>query len=184
MEINMKKIEVIDYIPQIIKEMQKGILLNTKDGDKPNTMTIGWGQIGIEWRKLIFTAYVRHGRYTHDILEKTKEFTVSIPLEERNSDIAKAIAYCGSRTGRDINKLQDCNLTLADGVDVKSPAIKEIPLTLECKVIYQQEQEHDRIPAVLREMFYPQQVDSDEPRANRDYHTVYYGEIVNAYILD
>ena len=179
----MKKIDVIEYLPQIIKEMQQGILLNTKDGDKTNAMTIGWGQIGIEWRKLVFTAYVRHGRYTHEILEKTKEFTISVPTD-RNPEVAKAIAYCGSRTGRDISKLLDCSLTLVDGIEVKSPAIKEIPLTLECKVIYQQEQDPDRIPAVFREMFYPQQVASDEPRANRDYHTVYYGEIVNAYILE
>ena len=180
----MKKIDVTEYLPKIINEMQQGILLNTRDGDKTNTMTIGWGQIGIEWRKLIFTAYIRHGRYTHDILEKTREFTVSIPIEERSSDIAKAIAYCGSRTGRDIDKLKDCNLTLVDGVEVKSPAVKEIPLTLECKVIYQQEQDSDRIPAVFREMFYQQSVSSDDHRANRDYHTVYYGEIVKAYILD
>ena len=76
-----------------------------------------------------------------------------------------------------------CNLTLTEGIEVNSPAIKEIPLTLECKVIYSQEQEIDKIPAELKEQFYPQNVDSTAPMANRDYHTVYYGEIVQAYIL-
>lgn len=75
-------------------------------------------------------------------------------------------------------------MTVENGVSVKSPAIKEIPLTLECKVVYKQEQDKDNIPQEFKDMFYPQDIPSTEPRANRDYHTVYYGEIVNAYILD
>lgn len=75
------------------------------------------------------------------------------------------------------------NLTVVDGISVKSPAIKELPLTIECKVIYQQEQEPDNIPKDLFEKCYPKDVPSDNPMANKDLHTVYYGEIVNAYIL-
>ena len=128
----MQKIDVIEYLPQIMRELKKGILVNTKNGDKTNSMTIAWGQVGIEWRKLFFTTYIRHGRFTHEQIEITKEFTVSVPLE-RTPEISKKIAYIGSRSGRDINKLTDCNLTLIDGIEVNSPAIKEIPLTLECK---------------------------------------------------
>ena len=178
----MQKIDVIEYLPTIIGELKKGILVNTKSGDKINSMTIAWGQVGIEWQKLFFTTYIRHGRFTHEQIESTKEFTVSAPLT-RTPEIAKAIGYIGSRTGRDINKLSDCNLTVVKGVEVDSPAIKELPLTLECKVIYQQEQETDNIPKELIQQFYPQSVDSKAPLANRDFHTVYYGEIVNAYIL-
>ena len=179
----MQKIDVVEYLPKIISEMKKGILVNTKNGDKTNSMTIGWGQVGIEWGKLFFTIYIRHGRFTHEQIEATKEFTVSVPLE-RTPEIVKSIAYCGSRTGRDINKLSDAGLTLFDGIEVKSPAIKEIPLTVECKVIYQQEQIAENIPQDINERCYPQDIPSDNPMANKDYHTVYYGEIVNAYIID
>lgn len=178
----MQNIDIIEYLPTIIKELKSGILLNTKNNDKIDTMTIGWGQIGITWGKTIFSAYIRHGRFTHQQIEATKEFSVSIPTQ-RTPEIAKAIAYCGTRTGKDINKLADCNLTVVNGISVNSPAIKEIPLTLECKVIYQQEQNKDNIPKDVIKMFYPADVSSDNPRANRDFHTVYYGEIVNAYIL-
>ena len=98
----MKKIDVIEYLPQIIKEMQQGILLCTKDGDKTNAMTIGWGQVGIEWRKLVFTAYVRHGRYTHEILEKTK----GLPRQERIKKLCENPA-CGrwsKQTGGKVTK--------------------------------------------------------------------------------
>lgn len=178
----MQKIDVIEYLPTIMTELKKGVLVNTKNGDKVNSMTIAWGQVGIEWAKMFFTIYVRHGRFTHEQIENTKEFTVSVPLE-RTTEITKAIAYIGSRSGRDINKLADCNLTLVDGIEVNSPAIKEIPLTLECKVIYQQEQEIDNIPKEIKDICYPQDVPSSNPMANKDFHTVYYGEIVNAYIV-
>ena len=179
----MQKINVIEYLPTIINELPKGILVNTKYGDKINSMTIGWGQIGIEWGKLFFTTYIRHGRFTHEQIENAHEFTVSVPLE-RTPQISKAISYIGSRSGKDINKLADMELTIINGIDVNSPAIKELPLTIECKVIYKQEQESANIPNEIIKMYYPQDVPSDNPRSNRDFHTVYYGEIVNAYILD
>ena len=179
----MQKIDVIEYLPKIMTELQKGILVNTKNKDKLNTMTIAWGQIGIEWSKLVFTTYVRHTRFTHEQIEATKEFTVSIPIE-RTPDIAKAIGFCGSRNGKNIDKFKECNFTAIKGIDVNSPAIKEVPLTLECKVIYQQEQEHKNIPQDLYERFYKNTPSSDGTITNDDYHTVYYGEIVNAYIAE
>lgn len=180
----MQKIDVIEYLPTIIGELKKGVLLNTKNGDKINSMSIGWGQVGIEWGKLIFTAYIRHGRFTHEQIEATKEFTISIPTNQINRmESAKVIGYCGTRSGRETNKLENYGLTVVNGQSVNSPAIKEIPLTLECKVIYQQEQDPDKIPPEIKDECYPQDVPSDNPRANKDFHTVYYGEIVNAYIL-
>lgn len=178
----MQQIDVREYLPDIIKELSKGILLSTKNGNKTNTMTIGWGQIGIEWGKLFFTAYIRHGRYTHEMIEESKEFTISVPLN-RTPEIAKAIGYCGYKTGRNCDKIQEAGLTKVDGIKVNSPAIKELPLTIECKVIYQQEQDETKIPKEEFEKFYPKEIPSDNPRANRDMHTVYYGEIVNAYII-
>lgn len=182
-ELIMKQIDINEYLPKIMSELKKGILVNTKNGDKTNSMTIGWGQVGIEWGKMFFSIYVRHGRFTHEQIETTKEFTVSVPIE-RTPEVAKAIGYIGSRNGREIDKLSDMNLTLSDGKEVKSPGIKELPLTIECKVIYSQEQNIDNIPQEIKNSCYPQDIPSDNPMANRDYHTVYYGEIVNAYILE
>ncbi len=179
----MQNIDVIEYLPKIMSELKRGILINTKNGDKLNTMAISWGQIGIEWDKFVFTTYVRHTRFTHEQIEATKEFTVSIPME-RTQQYAKTIGICGSRSGRNLDKFKECNLTAIPGVKVQSPAIKEVPLTLECKVIYQQEQEHNNIPKDLYEKFYKNVPSSDGTTSNNDCHTVYYGEIINAYIVD
>jgi len=178
----VQKIDIIEYLPKIMTELKKGILLNTKDKNKNNSMTIAWGQIGIEWGKMFFTTYVRHGRFTHKQIEATKEFTISIPLE-RTPKITEAIAYIGSHTGKEIDKLKDMNLTVIDGIKVNSPAIKELPLTIECKVIYSQEQNIENIPNDIKQKNYPADIPSSNPMANKDYHTVYYGEIVDAYII-
>ena len=63
----MQKIDVIEYLPKIMTELKKGILVNTKNGDKLNTMTIAWGQIGREWEKFVFTIY-SHINLTFNIL--------------------------------------------------------------------------------------------------------------------
>ena len=74
-------------------------------------------------------------------------------------------------------------MTLEEPEQINTPGIKEYPLTLECKVLYSQEQDLARIPEDIREKMYPQDVDGTYPMANRDAHTAYIGQIVAAYII-
>lgn len=176
-----KHVETFDYAGTICKEMKKGILLTTKLNDKVNTMTIGWGKIGIEWGKPIFIAYVRESRYTKTMLEQSGEFTVNIPMGEVDK---KILGYCGTKSGRNTDKITDMGLTLEEGESITVPGIKELPLTLECKVIYKQKQDLAAIPEEILARYYPQNVDGSAPGSNRDYHIAYYGEIVNTYIIE
>lgn len=173
-------INVFDYAGTICKAMSKGILLTTAHEGKVNTMTIGWGMVGVEWGKPIFLALVRESRHTKHMLDGNGEFTVNIPLE--NTDKA-VLGYCGTRSGRDTDKIADMNLTLEAPEAISVPGIREFPLTLECKVIYRQAQELSGIPAAILDRYYPQDVEGAFPGSNRDYHIAFYGEIVNAYII-
>ena len=74
-------VEPFDYAGTLCKALSKGVLLTTKDGDEVNTMTIGWGMMGIEWGKPVFLALVRQSRHTKKLLDATGEFTVNIPLD-------------------------------------------------------------------------------------------------------
>ena len=168
----MKKIvNAFDYAGEVCKAMPQGILLTTAAEGKVNTMTIGRGTIGIEWGKPIFIAFVRDSRYTMQMLEKNGEFTVNVPLGQVDK---KILGYCGTKSGRDTDKIADLGLTLEPGENVSVPGIKELPLTLECKVIYKQKQENEKIPAALFDRYYPA----------GDFHTAFYGEIVGAYIAE
>lgn len=172
-----KTVDAFDYAGHICKAMKKGILLTTKADDKVNTMTIGWGKIGIEWNRPVFIAYVRESRYTKEMLEKNGEFTVNIPMGEIDSQI---LGHCGRTSGRDTDKIHDLNLTLVESNTVSVPGILELPLTLECKVIYTQKQNLSALPQELIDRFYPQ-VDAS---GFRDYHIAYYGEILAASLLE
>ena len=176
-----KTINAFDYAGDIIKAMPRGILMTTKADGKVNTMTIGWGTIGIQWGKPIFLAYVRESRHTRKMLDANGEFTVNVPVGAVDG---KVLGYCGTKSGRDTDKIADMNLTLEEPVSISVPGIKELPLTLECKVIYVQKEDLNSIPEDIIARYYPA---ADQPVYSgeiRDYHIAYYGEIVNAYLIE
>ena len=166
-----KTVNAFDYAGDIAKAMNPGILLTTKSGDEVNTMTIGWGMLGVEWGKPIFIALVRVSRHTRKLLDESGEFTVNVPVGEADR---KILGFCGSKSGRDVNKFSELGLTPVESDVVSVPGIKELPLTLECKVLYRMEQTLDTIPQDIIEKYYP----------NGDFHYAYYGQIVGAYIAE
>lgn len=176
-----KKIDVLEHASVIMKALSKGVLLTTKAGEKVNSMTISWGMLGIEWGKPIFVTVVRESRFTREMLAQNAEFTINAPLDEYDKEIMNV---CGSMSGRDMDKIKELNLTLEEPEQISVPGIKELPLTLECKVIYRQLQELDGLSKEDMERFYPQQMPADDIMANRDRHIAFYGEIVDAYIIE
>ena len=174
-----EKIEVTAYAQQILEALPKGILLNT-NGEKFNSMIIGWGHLGIVWGRPTFHVYVRQGRYTKTQLDQTGEFTISIPLGETDPVIN---SVCGLQSGFNIDKVAEAGLVLEDPRVNHTPGIRQYPLTLECKILYSRDQDMERIPEDIVEKLYPQSVPGRYPLANRDFHTMYVGEIVDAYII-
>ncbi len=172
-------IQITDYANQITRALPKGILLNTC-GDKFNSMVIGWGHLGTLWGKPTFHVYVRQGRYTKPQLDKTGEFTVSVPLDRADPAINR---ICGWQSGYQIDKVKEAGLELEEPEVIGTPGIRQYPLTIECRILYQQDQVLDLIPEDIREKTYPQDVPGTYPMANRDFHTMYIGEIVAAYII-
>ena len=174
-----ERINITDYADLITKALPRGILLNT-NGDKFNSMVIGWGHIGTLWGRPTFVVYVRQGRFTKPQLDKTGEFSVSIPLEDIIPQINRV---CGSRSGYDIDKVKEAGITLEEPEKIKTPGVREYPLTVECRILYTQDQDLSRIPEDIRERMYPQDVPGTNPMANRDFHTMVVGEIVDSYII-
>ena len=171
-----KEVNVWDYAGQIMEHINSGILLTTKADGQVDTMTIGWGTIGVQWGKPIFIVFVRESRYTKQLLDKNGEFTVNVPLGQVDKNI---LQVCGTKSGRDMDKIGALGLTLEEGETVSVPAIKQLPLTLECKVIYKQDQEPSAIFPEYDARYY-----AKGTRNEGDYHTAYYGEITAAYIVE
>lgn len=172
-----KKVDAFDYAGTICKALPKGVLLTTRAGERMNTMTIGWGKIGIEWGKPIFVAYIRQSRHTMELLKASGEFTISVPMDDSCGEILR---FCGRNSGRNVNKFQEKQLTTVESDVVAAPGIAQLPLTLECKVIYSQLQDFGGIPQSVVDRYYPPFGEAQRP----DIHTAFYGEIVNSYLIE
>ncbi|MDU2063993.1 MAG: flavin reductase family protein [Sporomusaceae bacterium] len=152
---------------KVLKQLEKGAFLTTSDGSKVNTMTIAWGNIGFLWGKPVFTILVRQSRYSKELLDQHGEFTVSLPY----GDLKEALALCGSKSGRDLDKITAAKLTAVPGKKVAVPVIGECDRFYECKVLYKQTMDSAALDDAEQDRWYK----------NGDYHTMYYGEIVASY---
>lgn len=162
----MNNVPYNKYLKEVDKYLKRGGLFLTSGHDKVNTMVVGWGGINVYWGKPIFIAPVRKSRHTHSFIEETGEFTISLPI---NTDLSAALAFCGSKSGRDYNKFKECNLTPVPAQKVGAPIIGECSVHYECKVIYKQDLIPENLDSYINEKFYP------------DYHTLYFGEIIACY---
>ncbi len=164
----IKHVPYDHYLREVTHHLTKdGIFLTTK-AEKVNSMIIGWGGLTYYWNKPIFLVPVRISRYTHQALDSTGYFTVSIPLDK---DLKKAITFCGTKSGRDYDKLKECGLTAVPGQSVPVPIIGECNLHYECQVVYKQTMDPRHLDSKINEKSY----------ANLDYHTMFYGEIIACY---
>lgn len=171
-----KEIDIFEHSAEIMNALKGGVLLTTKSGNRVNSMTISWGTLGIQWGKPLFTAFVRQHRFTKEFLDATEEFTINIPVGDYDKTIT---ALCGSTSGRDRDKIAELGLTLEEPTIVSTPGIRELPLTLECKVRYVQDQDLSALDAKDVEAWYP-----EDENGFRDFHTVYSAEIVAAYLIE
>jgi len=135
--------------------------------DKPNVMTIGWGTMGIIWGKPIFTVLVRPSRHTTEFLDKHQEFTVCVPTPE----MKKEVLLCGTKSGRELDKIVECGFTMKPGLDVEVPHIEQCPVHYECKTVHINDVHKTFLDAEIKESYYPAE----------DYHFIYYGEILGVY---
>lgn len=162
----MQHVNYMEVADEALKQIRKGAFLTVQAGDRINVMTIGWASFGFLWGRPTMTIMVRKTRHTFGIIEKSSEFTVSVPL----SDMGAALDFCGSKSGKTIDKFKACRLELFPGEKVKTPRIKTPGLHFECAIVYKSALD----PRHLVESYthlYPE----------KDYHTVYYGEIKYAY---
>ena len=148
---------------------EKGALLVTGTG-KPNVMTIGWAMTSVMWGKSLFVAPVRKSRYSHELLEAHGEFTILVP----SSDMKQTISICGSKSGRDTDKISVCGLKLSPSSTVQVPHIDAPGLTLECRVLYKTDYIEEALSDAVRGQWY-------SGRDAGNLHTLYFGEILAQY---
>ena len=152
----------MDWMKETAEQLKSGAFLMVSG----NPMTIGWGQFGVLWGRDTFTVYVRESRYTHELLEKTNTFTVSVP---KKGTLKPALALCGTKSGRDLNKMQALNAEYFKNRFGAQDGFAGCKYQIECRILLRTKlDEADIEDASLQTRYYP----------NGDSHTMYVGEIL------
>jgi len=166
----MAKMEMpyTQHYDEVLRMMtSRGLLLGSYDAsDKPNVMTIGWGSMGSIWGLPLWMVLVRPSRYTYQCIEHSGAFSVNVPTPQMAHDLA----FCGTRSGRDLDKFAACALTAHKAENVAAPTVAECPIIYECDVVHHNDVVPDALADEIQSGAYPQ----------GDYHRVYFGRIRRA----
>ena len=138
------------------------MLITAGDETHCNTMTASWGGMGVIWGKPSITAYIRQTRYTKEFVDQGEYFTITFFDETYR----KALNLCGTVSGRERDKIKEAGLT---PVNVEgTAAFEEAKLIILCKKQYHQ---------VMRPEGFDVKENDAKWYSDRDYHTMYIGEI-------
>jgi len=99
---------------------------------RPNALGVSW-VTRTSLDPFLLMISVDHSRYSHAGIDFHKEFVVHYPSAEQ----AEAAWFCGTRSGRDIDKITEAGLLLIDSVAVQVPTIEGATVAFECKVVGQ-----------------------------------------------
>jgi len=120
--------------------------------NRSNIITLGWVMPTSHNPPLIAIS-IGNTRYSFKTISETNEFVISFPTEK----MAREVLYCGTRSGKDVDKFKETGLTSLPSKYIKPPLIKECLVNMECKVV-------NKV------------VTGD--------HTIFIGEILTAYISE
>ena len=104
-------------------------MISSGDMEHSNIATIAWTGI-INSEPMIVYVSIRQSRLSHEIITNAKEFVINLP----DVKLVKEADFCGTKSGRDVDKFVVAKLTKGQSLKVASPYIEECPINLECKV--------------------------------------------------
>lgn len=104
-------------------------MVSCGDELKSNITTIAWTGIINSEPPLVYVS-IRPSRYSYSIIKEMGEFVINIPDEK----LVLAADFCGTKSGKEVDKFKEARLTKEKAQIVKAPLIKECPINIECKL--------------------------------------------------
>lgn len=167
----MKEINYLDAMRETTDRLAHGGAFLNVGGERPNTMTIGWGSVGVIWGKPIFTVMVRPQRHSYELLRRAGEFSVSVPTK---NPLRRELTFAGSQSGRDVDKFDGHGLSAIPAQIVRAPIVAECGLHFECRTLLMQDMTPENMAPEIMRSAYP----------GADFHTLFFGEILRCYRTD
>lgn len=163
-ESEYNKIEASELPDNVIELIGKEWMLVTAGKKESyNTMTASWGGIGFIWNRPSTFVFVRDSRYTYEFLQREDSFTLSFFTEEYR----KALGICGSKSGRDTDKVQEAGLT-----PLETPSglmsFAEARMIIECKKMFVQELDYANLTELYKSQIMNESY-TDEPSKHQQF---------------
>lgn len=120
----------IDFKPGNMLYPLPAVLVTVRDAEgRDNMLTIAWVGTVCTNPPMLYIS-VRPERYSYHALKDSGEFVVNLTT----ADMARAVDYCGVRSGKDVDKFEVTGLTRRDAAKVNVPVIEDSPVNIECRV--------------------------------------------------
>ncbi len=103
-------------------------LVTVDEAGKPNAMPAGWCTF-CSGDPVMMAVSVAFARYTYELMEKSEEFVLALPNPEQK----EAVYYCGTHSGRDVNKFEETKLETVPAAKVDVPLIEDSVACYECR---------------------------------------------------
>ncbi len=100
-----------------------------RPGEAANIITVAWAGTVCSDPAMVSIS-IRPERHSYAIVKESGEFVINLVTK----DLAFATDYCGVKSGRDIDKFKEMQLTPFDIPDVSVPGIAQSPVSIACKV--------------------------------------------------
>ena len=105
------------------------VMVTAGNMEESNITTIAWTGVVNSVPPLVYVS-LRPTRYSYNMIKQTGEFVINIP----NDKLVWETDFCGTKSGKNIDKFKEAKLTKEEAEIVKTPIIKECPINIECKV--------------------------------------------------
>lgn len=105
------------------------VMVSCGNMENSNILTVAWTGILCTNPAMTYVS-IRKERHSYDMIKSRGEFVINLA----SADLARTVDFCGVKSGKDIDKFNECNLTKEKGSEVSAPMIKECPINIECRV--------------------------------------------------
>ena len=106
------------------------LAVSVDEEGRADIIALGWKMYTSSYPRMVAIS-VGKTRHSHGLISQGGEFVLAIPGE----DMAEAVLYCGTHSGRDVDKFREAKLTPCRARFVKPPLIEECIANMECRVV-------------------------------------------------
>jgi flavin reductase (DIM6/NTAB) family NADH-FMN oxidoreductase RutF len=125
----MELLNINKALSELTKPDHPVLVISGRRNEGMNIMVAGW-VMRTSFKPPLIAVSIGKTRYTHKMLEKYSEFVLAYPVKGHE----KIIDFCGSKSGRSVNKFEVLDIKSAAAQKVNLVIIENAQINFECRL--------------------------------------------------